>query len=55
MRATDCFARYGGEEFAVVIPDAEARCAAKIAERLRAAVESLGDPARVGRRAGSSP
>jgi diguanylate cyclase (GGDEF)-like protein len=42
VRATDCFARYGGEEFGVVIPDAESRCAAKIAERLRAAVESLG-------------
>ncbi|HEV8022074.1 MAG TPA: diguanylate cyclase, partial [Candidatus Lustribacter sp.] len=42
VRATDCFARYGGEEFAVVIPDTEARCAAKIAERLRGAVEMLG-------------
>ena len=44
VRATDCFARYGGEEFAVVIPDAEARCAAKIAERLRVAVEALAIP-----------
>jgi diguanylate cyclase (GGDEF)-like protein len=44
VRATDCFARYGGEEFGVVIPDAEARCAAKIAERLRAAVELLAIP-----------
>jgi diguanylate cyclase (GGDEF)-like protein len=44
VRATDCFARYGGEEFAVVIPDAEARCAAKVAERLRAAVELLAIP-----------
>ncbi len=44
VRATDCFARYGGEEFGVVIPDAEARCAAKVAERLRAAVESLAIP-----------
>ena len=41
VRATDCFARYGGEEFGVVIPDAESRCAAKVAERLRAAVETL--------------
>jgi diguanylate cyclase (GGDEF)-like protein len=41
VRATDCFARYGGEEFGVVIPDAESRCAAKVAERLRAAVEGL--------------
>jgi diguanylate cyclase (GGDEF)-like protein len=44
VRATDCFARYGGEEFGVVIPDAEARCAAKIAERLRNAVEALAIP-----------
>ena len=44
VRATDCFARYGGEEFGLVIPDAEARCAAKIAERLRAAVEQLAIP-----------
>ena len=44
VRATDCFARYGGEEFGVVIPDAEARCAVKIAERLRTAVEALAIP-----------
>jgi diguanylate cyclase (GGDEF)-like protein len=44
VRATDCFARYGGEEFGLVIPDAEARCASKIAERLRAAVEALAIP-----------
>jgi diguanylate cyclase (GGDEF)-like protein len=44
VRATDCFARYGGEEFAVVIPDAEPKCAARIAERLRAAVEALAIP-----------
>lgn len=44
VRATDCFARYGGEEFGVVIPDAEARCAAKIADRLRAAVALLAIP-----------
>ena len=44
VRATDCFARYGGEEFGVVIPDAEARCASKIAERLRVAVEQLAIP-----------
>ena len=44
VRTTDCFARYGGEEFAVVIPDAETRYAAKIAERLRSAVELLAIP-----------
>jgi diguanylate cyclase (GGDEF)-like protein len=42
VRATDCFARYGGEEFGLVIPDAELRCAARVGERLRAAVEALG-------------
>jgi len=44
VRATDCFARYGGEEFALVIPDSEGRSAAKIADRLRAAVELLAIP-----------
>jgi diguanylate cyclase (GGDEF)-like protein len=44
VRATDCFARYGGEEFCVVIPDAESRCASKIAERLREAVSLLAIP-----------
>ncbi len=44
VRATDCFARYGGEEFGLVIPDTEARCAGKIAERLRMAVETLAIP-----------
>jgi diguanylate cyclase (GGDEF)-like protein len=44
VRSTDCFARYGGEEFAVVISDVEARGAAKVAERLRAAVEALAVP-----------
>ena len=41
VRATDCFARYGGEEFGLVIPDNPPGAAARVAERLRAAVEAL--------------
>jgi len=44
VRATDCFARYGGEEFGVVLPDADPKAAAAIAERLRSAVETLAIP-----------
>ncbi|NIE62267.1 diguanylate cyclase [Burkholderia sp. Ax-1719] len=40
-RAQDMAARYGGEEFAVVLPDTDAQEAARIAERVRHAVEGL--------------
>lgn len=41
LRGTDSvFARYGGEEFAVVLPNADARAAARVAERIRAAIEA---------------
>lgn len=40
-RANDFVARYGGEEFAVVLPGADERGAATIAERARQAVERL--------------
>ena len=43
-------ARYGGEEFAVLLPDCDAKTAAKHAERLRAAVTDLRIPHR-----GASP
>jgi diguanylate cyclase (GGDEF)-like protein len=40
-RAQDMAARYGGEEFAVVLPDTDAQEAARIAGRVRQAVEGL--------------
>jgi diguanylate cyclase (GGDEF)-like protein len=40
-RATDFVARYGGEEFACILPATDGRGAIAVAERLRAAVESL--------------
>ncbi len=43
-RPADLVARYGGEEFVAVLPGTNAKGAAVIAERLRAAVEGLGIP-----------
>lgn len=42
LRGCDVLARYGGEEFAVIMPETDAAVAARVAERLRAAVESYG-------------
>jgi diguanylate cyclase (GGDEF)-like protein len=42
VRSVDFPARYGGEEFAVIVPEIDAAALAAIAERIRAAVESLG-------------
>lgn len=39
-RPTDIAARYGGEEFCVLLPDTDIQLAAKIAERIRQAVEA---------------
>jgi len=39
LRAVDVFGRFGGEEFMLVLPDTDARGAAAVAERIRAATE----------------
>lgn len=38
VRADDLVCRYGGEELAVLMPDADAQGAARVAERMRAAI-----------------
>ena len=38
VRGADLVSRYGGEEFVVVMPDTDAETAARVAERVRAAV-----------------
>lgn len=43
-RETDVVARYGGEEFAVILPKTNRPQAARLAERLRAAVEACQIP-----------
>ena len=43
-RAGDALARYGGEEFVAVLPETDSAGATVIAERMRAAVESLNIP-----------
>lgn len=42
VRGADLACRFGGEEFVVLMPDTNADMAAKIAERLRAAIETAG-------------
>lgn len=44
LREDDLAARYGGEEFVVVLPGADALSAAKVAERIRAAIAALAIP-----------
>ena len=44
VRAVDFSARYGGEEFAVIVPLADIGALSRIAERIRANVETLAAP-----------
>lgn len=41
LRKVDLVARYGGEEFAVLLPGADVAAAHQVAEKLRAAVETI--------------
>lgn len=40
VRESDFLARYGGEEFAIIFPNTNLDCAARISERIREAVEN---------------
>ena len=42
IRQQDILGRYGGEEFALVMPDSDAEAAMRVAERIRAAVQTRG-------------
>ena len=44
LRATDSIGRYGGEEFLFVLPETTLDGARKVAEKLRASIESLEQP-----------
>lgn len=41
LRAGDIFARYGGDEFVALLPEADLKSAAVVAERVRQAIEAL--------------
>lgn len=44
VRHSDLVARYGGEEFVVILPNTQAKTAAKVAERIRLQVRNLEIP-----------
>ncbi|MDD2921391.1 MAG: GGDEF domain-containing protein, partial [Anaerolineales bacterium] len=48
LRSSDVIGRYGGEEFVVIMPMTSAQQAYQLAERIRAAVESLRVPTQKG-------
>jgi two-component system chemotaxis response regulator CheY len=48
LRQGDSLYRYGGEEFLAIFPEQDASDAARVAERMRAAVEALAIPTTVG-------
>ncbi len=43
-RESDRVFRYGGDEFALILPGTEGEAARSVAERIRAAIESTGEP-----------
>lgn len=48
IRDVDAFARFGGEEFVAILPETDPAAAALVAERVRAAVETLRVPSAAG-------
>jgi len=44
IRAVDVIARYGGDEFCILLPEAEARQACQVAEKVRAAIAAHAFP-----------
>jgi diguanylate cyclase (GGDEF)-like protein len=44
LRSTDAIGRYGGEEFLLVLPETDLAAAARVAEKIRLAVERSGLP-----------
>ena len=48
LRRSDLLARWGGEEFVVVLPGTDGSIACELAERLRAAIETIEIPTRQG-------
>jgi diguanylate cyclase (GGDEF)-like protein len=47
LRGHDVVARVGGEEFVALLADTEIEDAHRVAERIRRAIETMGEPVRV--------